>query len=338
MSSGWRIAVAGASGVYGEALLRALEAGPLSASGVRVLASAASAGQGVEVGGEDVALEALEGFDFAAVDCALFAVPADVARVHVPLAAEAGAFVLDASAAYAGDAGTPLAGAGGDVSWLAAAREARIARMPQAMAQTLAQVLGPIAQAAGLEAVRVAGYHAVAGAGRAAIEELAGQCRLLLNGRPAGAPGPAFARRIAFNCLPAAGAAGEGRGSDAERQVEDDLLALLDGPAPAISYHGVYVPSFFGDGAVVHLTTSSPISSAALGELLAQAPGVGHAPAGPEPTPALEATDHDRVLVGALREGGDRGRDHSFWIAADNLRRSAVRTVGVLQALAQGDF
>ena len=206
MSSGWRVAVVGATGVYGETLIRLLEARETRVAEFRAVASERSVGRHVEFRGDEYPVESLDGFDFSKVDFALFALPAELAARYAPLAAEAGAIVVDASLAYAEDDDVPLVAADLNPAALDGFRDRQIVRGPAPAALGLAAVLAPLAESVGLAAVTIAGYHAVVGAGRGAVDELAAQCGQLLNGRPVPAPGPVFASRIAFNCIALAGA------------------------------------------------------------------------------------------------------------------------------------
>jgi len=338
MNNGWRVAVVGATGVYGETLIRVLEARESPVTELRAVASERSVGRNVEFRGDEVPVEALAGFDFSKVDFALFALPAELALEYAPIAAEAGCVVVDASLAFVGDPDVPVVAAQVNPEALDGFRNRQIVRSPAPAAQGLVVALAPIARAAGLVEVGIAGYHAVVGAGRGAVDELAAQCGLLLNGRPVPVAGPVFPGRIAFNCIAATGRIGADGRTDAERAVEDDLRLLLALPDLQIGYTAVWVPTFYGDGAAVQLTTGSAVSGAALRALLDPVEGLAVEPDGLVPTPAGQGADQADVYLGRLRQtaAGDRG--HAFWVVADHLRRTANNSVTLVEVLARDHF
>ncbi len=337
MSNGWRVAVVGATGVYGETLLKVLGSREFAVDRLEAVASGASIGRTVEFRHEEQGITALESFDFRAVDFALFAVPAGVALEHAPRAAESGAVVVDASAAFAGDDSVPVIATALNAEAVGDYAERRILRSPAGAALSLARVLRPVVVGPGLVSAHIAAYLAVAGAGRAAIDELAAQCTQLLNGRPVPTAGPAFAARIAFNCIPTVGLVGDDGRTEAERWVTDDLAELAGVPASAIHFSAVHVPAFYGDGFALDFSTRAEAPTADLAALFAAVPGLG-LPGGNAPTPAGDAAEQDEVLIGRLRSAAGGQRDHSLWIAADNLRQSALNTVTLVEVLARDHF
>ena len=338
MNNGWRVAVVGATGVYGETLIRVLEARESTVAEFHAVASERSVGRHVEFRGDEYPVHALAAFDFSKVDFALFAVPASVAAQYAPLAAEAGAVVVDSSLAFAGDEAVPMVAAEFNPRALDDFRDRQIVRSPAPTALSLIAALAPIAAAAGLAQITVAGYHAVAGAGRGALDELAAQCGQLLNGRPVPAPGPGFSSRIAFNTIALTGLLEADGRTEVERVVEADLRQLLGGAEIAISYTAVWVPAFYGDGAAVQLTLDEALSAEALEQLLGGVPGLVATPGAAVPTPANQGADQDDVHVGRLRATGTDGRGHAFWLVADNLRRTANNSVKLVEVLARDHF
>jgi aspartate-semialdehyde dehydrogenase len=337
MNNGWRVAVAGATGVLGEALLKVLGERDLKLVELHALCSEASIGRSVEYRNAEHGLAGLERFDFGQVDVALLALPEGVAGPVARRAAEAGTLVVDASRCFVGDDEVPSVAAALDLTPLNDLGQGRIVRTPAASALVLARALRPLAGAAGLEAVRCTACLAVSGAGRAGIDELAAQCTQLLNGRPVPLPGPAFAARVAFNCLPTAGALGEQGLTDHEQWVTEDLARLLGLAPVAIRYRAVVVPAFYGDGYWLEATTQEPLSPLEFTARLKATSGleveVGHAP-----TPAVDAAGTDLVCVGRLSSAAGAVREHHFWVAADALRQAAANSVTLVEVLAREHF
>ena len=112
MSNGqgkWDIAVVGATGLVGGAVLELLDQRGFPVGQLYPLASENSEGNSVEFGQHRLTVRNLDGFDFRDVQLAIFCVPEDIAKTYVPEAAQAGCVVIDLSAAFRLEAEIPLA-------------------------------------------------------------------------------------------------------------------------------------------------------------------------------------------------------------------------------------
>ena len=94
------IAVVGASGAVGEAMLSILAERGHREDRVTALASARSAGNEVEFGAASLTIEDLATYDFSSTDYALFSAGGSVSKEHAPRAAESGAVVIDNTSAF----------------------------------------------------------------------------------------------------------------------------------------------------------------------------------------------------------------------------------------------
>ena len=92
MSSGYRVAVVGATGNVGREILNILAERQFPLAEVAAVASPRSTGDIIDFGdsGQELKVKNLEHFDFTGWDIALFAAGSEVSKVHVPRAAEAG--------------------------------------------------------------------------------------------------------------------------------------------------------------------------------------------------------------------------------------------------------
>ncbi len=102
------IAVVGATGAVGREMIAVLEERGLPLERVRLLASANSAGEYLEVGGREVVVEELKEDSFKGIDIALFSAGGDTSKHFSPLAAKAGTVVVDNSSAFRMDSSVPL--------------------------------------------------------------------------------------------------------------------------------------------------------------------------------------------------------------------------------------
>ena len=89
MSKVFDIAVVGATGAVGEAMLRVLHERKFPVGKVYPLASSKSAGKKVEFGGKMLTVEDLDTFDFSKVQIGLFSAGGSISEIYAPRAAEA---------------------------------------------------------------------------------------------------------------------------------------------------------------------------------------------------------------------------------------------------------
>src|ERR1051325_10243886 len=94
------VAVVGATGVVGREMLRTLERRNFPAKRVIALASERSAGKKLEYRGTTLTVETLGPGSFAGVNIALFSAGAGTSKEFAPIAAAAGAVVIDNSSAW----------------------------------------------------------------------------------------------------------------------------------------------------------------------------------------------------------------------------------------------
>jgi aspartate-semialdehyde dehydrogenase len=308
MASGCKVAIVGATGEVGRALLAALEEAELPLAEVHALASAGSTEETVMFKGRGLLVSALDEFDFARADIAIFAVPADVASEYVPRARSAGCRVIDHSTAYRLDAAVPLVADGMPVP------SADLVACPSALAALLLPVLKSVS---GIRAVNVTVLEPVSVAGRAGVRELAGQTGELLNGR--GVEAAAFPVQIAFNALPVPG-------PESAEALMDELERLLDLSVPVV-LSAVRVPVFYGLTVAVTLETEADEDLGRWRQRLAKA-GL-HFENGEEDqelvTPVTQAAREAGLYVADLQPLPAPLRGLRLWLVGDNLRQGVAR-------------
>lgn len=307
MSKGVRLAIAGATGEVGRAVLALLEERELPLAEIHVLASAASAEDTLLFNGRPLLVAELDGFDFAQVDVAIFAVPSDVAEIQVPRARAAGCRVIDHSAAYRLDAAVPLLVEGMNVP------DADLVACPGELAALLAPVLRCIDD---IRSVQATVLSPVSAAGKAGVRELAGQTGELLNGR--GIEPAVFPAQIAFNILPQA--------DDGTGALMDELERLLPESFP-VALAEARVPVFYGLTVALVVQTGSAVDPEALRRRLRTA-GVKEADSEADQrlvTPVTEASGSDGVFLAGLQDLPAPQEGVQLWLVGDNVRQGAAR-------------
>jgi len=314
------IALLGATGAVGRAVLEVLEDLDVPVSRIKLLATARSAGQEIDFRGGPIKVEVASVEAFTGCDVAILAGGAEASREWAPRALAAGCLVVDDSSAFRQQAGVPLVVP--EVNGEALDAGAPLVATPHAIAIALALVLKPLQAAAGLGSVVVSTYQAASGAGHRGVEQLQREAADLMNGREP--PGPGRIRhRIAFNLVPQIGAVGADGLAEGEASLARELRQLLGLPGLALSATAVQVPVFYGHAAAVHLGLTRPLEVEAARALLRQAPGVkviDRPDEGVYPMPMLTVND-DAVLVGRVRADAALPHGLALFLTVDNLRK-----------------
>lgn len=322
------VAVVGATGAVGREMLRTLERRNFPAKKVIALASKRSAGKTVpyagpgSTGSELTVLE-LTSSSFEGVDIALFSAGSDTAKEFGPIAASAGATVIDNSSAWRMNDQCPLVCA--EVNPEAAAeRPLGIIANPNCGTMQLLVALKPLHTAARLTHVVVSTYQATSGKGHEAVEELRTQTRALVEGTPIVAE--VFPCQMAQNVVCDWTAGSDGY-SEEEMKIIEETRKILAHPTLAVSPTCVRVPVETGHSESVHLQFERPMDAKEACDLLRNAPGIvlNEIPYGPGTAPQpIDAAGTDPVYVGRVRNDLTLPGALNLWVVADNLRKGAA--------------
>lgn len=334
------VAVLGATGAVGAAMIELLEARDFPIGTLYPLASERSAGQRIEFHGKHLPVLDAASFDFGRVQIALFSAGATVSAELAPRAAAAGCVVIDNSAAFRDAPDVPLVIPEVNPEALAGYRARNIVANPNCSTIQLLVALKPLHDAAGITRINVATYQAVSGSGRAAIRELAGQTASLLNGQPAVAK--VYPKQIAFNVLPQIDAFEANGYTREEMKMVRETQKILASPDILVNPTAVRVPVFYGHAEAVHIETAAKLGAAQARDLLRAAPGVellDETCAGAWPTPVTDSARHDAVFVGRVREDISHPQGLDLWIVADNVRKgAALNSLQIAELLIKAHF
>jgi aspartate-semialdehyde dehydrogenase len=325
MMKSYKVAMAGATGAVGEALLSILVERKFPVSEFVPLASERSAGGKVEFAGKQVTVKNLADYDFSGVDIAFFSAGGKVSREHAPRAAAAGAVVIDNTSEFRYQDDIPLVVSEVNPDAIAQYTNRGIIANPNCSTMQMLVALAPIHRAAGITRINVATYQSVSGAGRSGMEELARQTAALLSFQEI-APSK-FSKQIAFNVIPHIDDFQDNGYTKEEMKMVWETRKILGDAAIEVNPTAVRVPVFYGHAEAVHVETREKISAAQARALLEKAPGVSvvdRREAGGYPTPVSDAAGKDAVSVGRIREDISHPRGLDLWIVADNIRKGAA--------------
>jgi aspartate-semialdehyde dehydrogenase len=168
--SAYTVAVVGATGAVGTEMIEVLEERKFPVGSLRPLASSRSVGGTVTFQGRDVSVRELTKDSFAGVDIALFSAGADISREYAPIAAKAGAVVIDNSAAWRMDKEVPLVVP--EVNPADIGKHKGIIANPNCSTIQMVVALQPLHRAARIKRIVVTTFQAVSGTGKEAMDEL----------------------------------------------------------------------------------------------------------------------------------------------------------------------
>ena len=323
--SSYKVAMVGATGAVGEALLAILAERDFPVSELVPLASERSAGGKVSFNGEEVTVQLLDTYDFTGVDIAFFSAGGSVSREHAPRAAAAGAVVIDNTSEYRYQDDIPLVVSEVNPHAIADYTTRGIIANPNCSTMQMLVALAPIHRAVGLERINVATYQSVSGAGRSGMEELGKQTSALPSFQEVETK--KFPKQIAFNVIPHIDDFQPNGYTKEEMKMVWETRKILEDRTIQVNPTAVRVPVFYGHAEAVHIETREKISAEQARELLERADGVvvmDERKAGGYPTPVGDAAGQDPVFVGRIREDISHERGLDMWIVADNIRKGAA--------------
>ncbi len=335
MSRTYDVAVVGATGAVGEAIIEILQQRKFPVGTLYPLASERSAGKRIQFNGKQVTIQNLAEFDFSKVQLGLFSAGGSISAEYAPKAGAAGCVVIDNTSHFRNEPDVPLVVPEVNPEAIADYANRNLIANPNCSTIQMLVALKPIYDAVGIERINVATYQAVSGTGKEGIEELAGQTARLLNGQPAETN--VYPHQIAFNVLPQIDVFQENGYTREEMKMVWETQKIFADPGIMVNPTCVRVPVFYGHSEAVHIETRDKIKLADARKLLANAPGVtliDKQEDGGYPTPVGDATGEDATYVGRLREDISHPRGLNMWIVSDNVRKgAALNTVQIAELL-----
>lgn len=336
-NGGVRVAIVGATGAVGLEFLSVLAQRRFPAAEVRCLASVRSAGSRVAFNGSDLVVAELTPDSFDNIDVALFSAGKNVSKTFGPIAADAGAVVIDNSSAFRMDPAIPLVVP--EINGDDASPKDRIIANPNCSTILFVMVLGPLRRLAPIRRVVVSTYQAVSGAGMKAMRELEAQSHVVLAGQPA-VPN-VLPHPCAFNVFSHNSAIGPDGYNEEERKMVLETRKILHDDSLAIDATCIRVPVLRAHSESVNVTFDRPVSANDVRACLSRAAGVrivDDRDGNRFPMP-VEAAGGDDVLVGRIRQDISQpdGRGVSLFLSGDQLRKgAALNAVQITERLLGG--
>ncbi|GEQ98913.1 aspartate-semialdehyde dehydrogenase [Iodidimonas gelatinilytica] len=330
---GYRLAIVGATGLVGQEMLNILAERDFPVTEIVALASRKSLGQEVSFGEKTLKVKALDDFDFKGTDIALFAAGGDVSKTYAPLAAKAGAVVIDNSSYYRMDPDVPLVVPEVNADALAGYSKKNIIANPNCSTAQLVVALKPLHDVAKIRRVVVSTYQAVSGAGNEASDELFRQTRAIFVNDPIETD--KFTKQIAFNVIPHIDIFLEDGSTKEEWKMTVETKKILD-PDIELVATCVRVPVFVGHSEAVFVEFENDITPGSARKILREAPGclvIDKREDGGYVTPA-ECAGEFATYISRIRRDSTVKNGLSLWVVSDNLRKgAALNAVQIAESL-----
>jgi aspartate-semialdehyde dehydrogenase len=326
MTKMYNIAVVGATGAVGAAMLSILEERNFPVGEIYALASSRSVGKRISFKERTIKVEDLAEFDFSKVQIGLFSAGGAVSKEYAPKAAELGCIVIDNTAHFRYEPDIPLVVPEVNPEKIAEFKNRGIIANPNCSTIQMLVALKPIYDAVGITRINVCTYQAVSGTGTKGINELASQTARLLNIQKIDPPN-VYPKQIAFNVLPQIDIFLDNGYTKEEMKMVWETRKILGDDNIMVNPTAVRVPVFFGHSEAVHIETAQKITADEVKTLLEKTAGVtviDERTNGSYPTAATESSGHDNVFVGRIREDISHPLGINLWVVGDNVRKGAA--------------
>jgi aspartate-semialdehyde dehydrogenase len=324
------IAVVGATGLVGRAMVKVLEERRFPVGRLVLLASERSVGKEMSFNGKPVAVQKLETERFEGVEIALFSAVASVSKEFAPHAVKCGAVVIDNSSAFRMDDNLPLVVP--EVNRAEVFKHQGIIANPNCSTIQMVVVLKPLHDRFRIKRVVVSTYQSVTGAGNRAVIQLQDE---LENREPREKK---FPHPIAFNCLPHIDVFFDDGYTKEEVKMIRETKKIM-GEDISVTATTVRVPVMGRHSESVNIEFERKCSLEEIRHILGSSPGVvvqDDPKNNVYPMP-INAHDRDEVFVGRIRRDETVANGINLWIVADNIRKgAATNAVQIAEALAIG--
>ena len=312
-----KIAVVGATGMVGRAMIKVLEERNFPVTHFIPAASVKSVGKEIIFRGKSVrvvsVMEAVE----AKPDFAIFSAGGATSKEWAPVFAENGTVVIDNSAAWRMEAGIPLVVP--EINSSVIKKGDRIIANPNCSTIQMVMALAPLHKAYKIKRIVVATYQSVTGTGVKAVTQMENERR--------GIKGEmAYPHQIDMNCFPFGGSFLPSGYTTEEQKLLDETRKILGDKTIQITATVVRIPVIGGHSEAVNIEFEKEYDLDDVRNLLNNFPGVvvyDNPAEHKYPMPIL-AHNRDEVFVGRLRRDFSKEKCLNLWVVTDNIRKGAA--------------
>lgn len=312
-----KVAVVGASGMVGQAMLRVLEERNFPVSVLFPVASHKSEGKEILFKGDKHKIISIEEAREKKPDIALFSAGSNVSLEWAPVYAENNTIVIDNSSAWRMNKDVPLVIP--EINASAIRPEHRIIANPNCSTIQLLMVLAPLHRVYGIKRVVISTYQSVTGTGMKAVKQLEDE----INGIKGDM---AYPHPIFMNCLPHCDSFLDNGYTREEMKLVSETRKILDDESIGITATAVRLPVTGGHSESVNIEFRKGFKLSDVKKILNETDGVVVSDNPSEniyPMP-LYVSGRDEVFAGRIRKDLSHDNALNIWIVADNIRKGAA--------------
>jgi aspartate-semialdehyde dehydrogenase len=330
------IAIVGATGNVGRKILEVLEKKELLIGNIFLLASSKSEGSKINFKGKEHEVLNLETFDFSKVKITFFAAGGKISEKFAEKAAKY-SIVIDNSSFYRMDPDVPLIVPQVNSNHLNNIKK-NIISNPNCSTAQLVIALKPLHDLFVIKRIVVSTYQSVSGGGKASMDELIEQTKLVLQNKKVKSKN--FTKQIAFNAIPHIDVFDEEGYTKEELKMTYETKKILDNNIE-LTATCVRLPVLVSHSESLNIEFQKPFSIEKVREALNSFEGckvIDERSDGGYITP-LEAEGSEKTFISRIRRDKTIENGINLWIVSDNLLRgAALNAVEIAETLIKNNF
>ena len=328
-----RVAIVGATGLVGQAILRILEQRSFPVEELIPLASERSVGKSIRFNDQDYEVMVLDDFNFENIDFSFFSAGSSVSRIFAPKAANAGSVVIDNTSEFRYDDQIPLIVPEVNAHALENFRKNNIIANPNCSTIQMLVALNPIHKAATISSINVCTYQSISGAGR-----------MMLNEYDRQVSDPKYPQQeencFAHNVIPQIGSFENNGYSLEEMKMVWETHKIFDDKNIEVNPTAVRVPVRYGHSEAISIITENHLSVGKVRALLSDSNGIQLMHDDESyPMPIKEGEGTDDVYVGRIRADLNHSNGINLWVVADNIRKgAALNSIQIAETILESNY
>ena len=330
------IAIVGATGNVGRKILEVLEKKEFSIDNLYLVASSNSVGKKLNFRDKNLEVSDLENFNFSKVRIAFFAAGGKISKKFVEIAAK-NCLVIDSSSLFRMDPQVPLVVPQVNSYDLKNIKK-NIVSNPNCSTAQLVIALKPLHDLFKIKRIVVSTYQSVSGGGKAQMDELIEQTKLVLSGKKVESRN--FTKQIAFNAIPQIDSFADEGYTKEELKMTNETKKILDKKID-LTATCVRVPVSVSHSESVNIQFEKSFTLESVRKALNSFDGckvIDERTEGGYQTP-LEAEGKNETFISRIREDKTIENGLSLWIVSDNLLRgAALNAVEIAETLIKNNF
>ena len=313
-----KVAVVGATGLVGTAMLKVLEERNFPISQFLPVASERSVGKEVIFKGQPYKIVSMADAIAARPDIAIFSAGGSTSTEFAPQFAAVGTTVIDNSSAWRMDPTKKLVVPEVNADTLTA--EDKIIANPNCSTIQMVVVMKPLHDKYKIKRVVVSTYQSVTGTGVKAVTQMMNERKGIFDGEMA------YKHPIDMNVIPHIDVFLENGYTKEEMKMVNETKKIMGDDSIRVTATTVRIPVVGGHSEAINLEFEHEYDLAEVRQLLENTEGVivvDDVQNFKYPMPK-DAHNRDEVFVGRIRRDESQPKTLNLWVVADNLRKGAA--------------